>query len=116
MAIRKPIDIGWKGEVKKLVINMLIIERVNNEIGVLNASRIDPNNLDFVKMSKLYYILLDESGAEVEWMEVYDTIYKGTKKQKQAFFANYNEICQMLMPDFGTPLAKKKTKPKKKKK
>lgn len=116
MAIREPIELGWKGEKKNLVIDMLVIERVNNEIGVLNAGRVDPKNLDFVKMSKLYFILLTEVGFELEWMEVYDSIYQGTAKQKKAFFGNYNKICQMLMPDFGNPIAKKKATPKSKKK
>jgi len=114
MSIRKPIELAFKGESKKLIISMSVIERVNNEIGVLNASRIDPENFDFVKISKLYFILFDEAGFDVDELEVYDNIFAVTDAQRRSLINNYAELCNMLMPNFNAPTAKKKKSTRKK--
>jgi len=116
MAIRKPIPLEWKKKKHRLVITMLIIERVNTEIGIMNLTKFDPKNFDFVKISKFYYILFDECGFNVKWLDVYDVIFAANDKEKASLIQEYGETVKQFLPNFNTPTAKKKTKQPKKSK
>jgi hypothetical protein len=114
MAIREPIEFSWKGKKKKLVIDMLIIERVNNEIGVTNLTRFDLDNFDFVKISKFYYIIFDECGFNAEWIDIYDVIFIADETSKAGMAKEYFEHIKPFLPNFNAPMVKKKSTRKKK--
>lgn len=113
MAIRKPIRIDWKGEEYKIVVNMLLIERIDEEINILSLLRIDPKKPPIVKICKLIYVLLDEAGVGVTLDDVWDGL--GDNIEPKALFSVLNEITPMLLPNFNG-LAKKKATPRKKQK
>jgi len=108
MAIRKPIPLQWKKKKHRLVVTMQIIERVNIEIGVMNLSKFDVQNFDFVKVSKFYYILFDECGFDAPWMDIYDVIFVADDEQKHKVLEEYGEHIQLFSPNFNAPMAKKK--------
>lgn len=111
--IRKPIKINWKGEEFKIVVNMLLIERIDEEINILSLLRIEPKKPPIVKICKLIYVLLDEAGAGVTLDDVWDGL--GDNIEAKDLFAVLSEITPMLLPNFNG-LAKKKATPKKKRK
>lgn len=116
MAIRKPVEFSWKGKKKKLIIDMLIIERVNNEIGITNLTKFDPDNFDFVKISKFYYIIFDECGFDAKWMDIYDIIFIADDVSKAGIAKDYFEHVKQFLPNFNAPALKKKSIPKKRSK
>lgn len=116
MAIRKPIELSWKGKKKNLVIDMLIIERVNNEIGVMSLTKFDTDNFDFVKISKFYYILFDECGFNAEWIDIYNVIFIADDTSKDGIAKDYFEHIKYFLPNFNNPTIKKKSSQKKKSK
>lgn len=105
MAIRKPIKIKWEGVEYKIIVNMLLIERVDEEINILSLMRINPEKPPIVKICKLLYVLLDEAGADVTLEGVFDGL--GDKVDPKALFSVLGEITPMLLPNFNG-LAKKK--------
>ena len=121
MAIREPIKLSWKGKKHRLIVTMLIIQRVNSEIGLMNLSKFDPKNFDFVKISLFYYILFDECGFfsadhdnDIEWLNVYDVIFAASDDDKREMFKEYALHTAQFLPNLKAPVAKKKTKRKKK--
>ena len=114
MAMRDPISLSWKGKKHRLVITMLIIDRVNSEIGLMNLSKFDPKNFDFVKISKFYYILFDECGFNAEWMDVYDVIFAASEDDKGKMFEEYAAHTQVFLPNLKAPPSKKKVTRKRK--
>jgi len=113
MAIRKPIKISWEGVEQKIVVNMLLIERIDNEVGILKLLRMKPEDPKIFPIIKLLYILLDESGLDISLDDVYDGL--GDKVELSALFSVLTEITPMIMPNFNG-VAKKKPTPKKRRK
>ena len=113
MAIRQPIDLSWKGKKKKLIINMEIIERVNNEIGIINLTKLDPDNFDFVKISKFYFIIFDECGFDADWMDIYNLIFISDDVSKAGIAKDYFEHVKHFLPNFAAPVKKKRAVKKK---
>lgn len=112
MAIRKPIKLTWEGVEYKIIVNMLLIERIDDEINILSLMRIDPKKPPIVKVCKLIYVLLDEAGADVTFQDVWEGL--GDKVDPKALFSVLGEITPMLLPNFNG-ITKKKPKSAKKK-
>ena len=113
MAIRKPIKINWEGVEHKIIVNMLLIERIDDEIGIIKIMRSTADNPKIFLTAKLIYILLDESGLDIDLETVYDGL--GEDISNKDLSAVMKEITPMLLPQFGG-IAKKKVSPKKKRK
>ena len=113
MAIRKPIRINWEGVEHKIIVNMLLIERIDDEIGIIKIMRSTPSNPKIFLTAKLIYILLDESGLDIKLDDVYDGL--GSDISNEDLQAVMSEITPMLLPNFNG-IAKKKAAPKKKRK
>ena len=116
MAIRKPVLLEWKNKKHRLTLTMSIIERVNNEVGLIKANRIDPDNFDFVTFAHVYSILFQECGWDVTHDSVYDTIFAVSQDDKIKLVVEYKNIVESMLPNLTAPIAKKKKSPKKKSK
>lgn len=111
--IRKPIKIKWEGAEYKTIVNMLLIERVDDEIGILKLMRMKAEDPKIFMIIKLVYILLDEAGLDITLEDVYDGM--GDKADAKDLFSVLREITPMLMPNFNG-IAKKKAVPRKRRK
>lgn len=113
MAIRKPIKINWEGAEYKTIVNMLLIERIDDEIGIIKIMRSTADNPKIFITARLIYILLNEAGLEVSLEQVYDGL--GSDISNKDLQAVMKEITPMLLPQFNG-VAKKKASPKQKRK
>lgn len=123
---RKPIKLNWDGVEYKTIVNMSLIARIDEEVGILKLMAIKPDNPKIFIIIQLVYILLEEAGAVVVYKDdkkkdctrsisledVYDGL--GDKADPKALFSVLAEITPMLLPNFNG-VAKKKAAPKKKK-
>jgi len=115
MAIRKPIKLTWDGEEYKIIVNMLLIERIDDEVNILKLISMDKDSASIVKISKFLWALLDEAGAGVSWEEVYEGLGDPDNIDKDDLYKVIQEITPMLLPQFKVVAKKKTTKRKKKK-
>jgi hypothetical protein len=115
MAIRKPISISWEGVEHKIIVSMSLIERIDNDVNILSLARMSKETISIVKISKLIYILLEESGKSITWDEVYEGFGDQDKIKTTDLFGVIGEIMPMLLPSFNG-VAKKKPKRRTKKK
>lgn len=113
MAIRKPIKLKWEGVEYKIIVDMLLIERVDDEIGIIKIMSSTPANPKIVVPARLIHLLLNEAGLEINLEDVYDGL--GHDISNKDLKAVMKEITPMLLPQFNG-IAKKKTTPKKKRK
>ena len=115
MAIRKPVKLAWNGKSKKLIVTMLVIERIQNEVGIMELTKVNADNMNFPLVSKFFYILLDEAGFDLTWDQVFDNIFDTSNSDSRALLGVMAEIMPMFLPNFKTVI-KKKTRAKTKKK
>lgn len=113
MAIRKPIAINWEGVEYKIIVNMLLIERIDDEVGIIKIMQNTADNPKIFVTAKLLYVLLNEAGLEIELEQVYDGL--GSDIKNKDLKAVMKEITPMLLPQFKG-IAKKKAAPKKRRK
>lgn len=113
MSNRKPIKLKWEGVEYKVIVNMLLIGRIDDEVGILKLMRMTKDNPKIVIIIQLVHILLDESGLDITLEQVYDGL--GDKINPSALFSLLSEITPMLLPNLNG-IAKKKATPKKKRK
>lgn len=113
MAIRKPIKITWEGVEYKIIVNMLLIERIDDEIGVIKIMQNTAANPKIFVTAKLLHVLLNEAGLKIELESVYDGL--GSDIKTEDLKAVMKEITPMLLPQFKV-VAKKKPSTKKRRK
>lgn len=111
--IRKPIKLTWEGAEYKTIVNMALIARIDDEIGILKLMGMKRDNPKIFIIIQLVYILLEEAGLNITLEDVYDGL--GDKVESKALFSVLGEITPMLMPNFNG-IAKKKAVPRKKRK
>jgi len=111
MAIRKPIVLTWGGVDQKIIVNMQLIERIDNEVNILKLVSSNEDNVSIVKISKLIWILLEESGLEIAWDDVYQGL--GDSADMDALQSVMQEITPMLLPNFKSVGKKKRSARKK---
>lgn len=127
MNMRKPINLKWDGVEYKTIVNMSLIARIDDEIGIIKLMSMKKDNPKIFIIIQLVYILLEEAGAVVVYEDkkgkkdtrsisledIYDGM--GDKADPKALFSVLREITPMLMPNFNG-IAKKKAAPRKKRK
>lgn len=113
MAIRKPIKVKWEGVEYKTIVNMLLIERIDDEVGILKLMRMKSSDPKIFIIVRLIHILLEEAGLKITVEDVWDGL--GDKVDPQDLFSVMSEITPMLLPNFNG-IAKKKVTPKMKRK
>ena len=99
MASRKPIKLSWEGKEYKTIVNMLLIGRIDDEIGILKLMRMEQDNPKIVIIIKLVHILLEEAGLNISLEDVYDGL--GDKIDPADLFTLLSEITPMILPNFN---------------
>ena len=110
MAIKKKVRLSYDGESYEPDITMGVIERIDDEVNILSFVQSFAINPSVVKVSKMFWVLLREAGADVSFQEVYDNGSTDTGE----LFSVAGEVMPLLMPNFAGQ-TQKKTKRKKKK-
>lgn len=114
---RKPIKLKWDDAEYKTIVNMALIGRIDDEVGILKLVRMKSGDPKIFIIVQLVYILLEEAGLDITLDDVWDGL--GDKIDPKALFSILSEITPMLLPNFNgigkkKPTPKKKTKPRKK--
>ena len=115
---RKPIKLNWDGAEYKTIVNMALIGRIDDEIGILKLMKMKPADPKIFIIVQLVYVLLEEAGLDITLDDVWDGL--GDKIDPKALFSILKEVTPMLLPNFNgigkkKPTPKKKPKPRKKK-
>ncbi len=127
MAIRKPIKLSWEGVEYKIIVNMLLIGRIDDEVGIIKIMRTTTANPKIFLTAQLIHILLDECGVVIDYKndddeddtrpisleDVYDGL--GSDISNKDLQSVMKEITPMLLPQFNG-VAKKKDSPKRRRK
>lgn len=113
MNIRKPIKISWDGAEYKTIVDMVLIGRIDDEVGILKLVRMKADDPKIFIIVKLVHILLEEAGLNITIEDVWDGL--GDKVDPKDLFSIMSEITPMLLPNFNG-IAKKKATPRKKRK
>lgn len=99
MAIRKPIELGWKGKDYKLLITMEVIDRIEDEVNLTQiANQANSGDIRFSKVAKLFAVLLDLAGASVTQEEVYQSMFSDAPTTKQVV-GILNPVMMAIFPD-----------------
>jgi len=113
MGARTPIKISWEGVEYKIIVNMLLLERIDDEIGIIKIMGNNALNPKIFTTARFIHLLLDEAGLKIDLEQVYDGL--GEDISNDDLKAVMKEITPMLLPQFNG-IAKKKASPKKKRK
>ena len=104
MAMRKKIELNWKGKKFSLLVDMEVIDRVEDQIsvGVLLARQLS-GDIRFSHVAKFISIMLNEAGAETSQEEVFEHMFS----DGQATMAEATAMTGHLLSAFF-PESKKK--------
>lgn len=119
MSIKAPINLAWEGVNYKVIVDMALIERIDDELNILSLARMNkPEDVKLTKIAKLIYILLDSAGADVDAESVYQNMAINTPDD-ESMFTVVGAILPKLLPNFNSGKKKaitRKRKPRKVKK
>jgi len=112
MAMRKKLELNWKGKDYALLVNMEVIDRVEDKISLgVVLSRQLTGDIRFSHVARLISIVLNEAGANTTQEDVYEYMFSDGNVTMQETTALLTYVLSAFFPE-----AKKKDSLAKKKK
>lgn len=107
--IRREIEIEFKGETYKAVIDMAVIDRLEDSVNLIRiAEQVGRQDIRFSKVAQIMAIILQSAGCKTSTEEVYRELFNDGATQQQVGLL-LGEILSCIFPDVGESKPAKKT-------
>lgn len=105
--IRKELEIEFKGESYKAVIDMAVIDRLEDSVNLIRiAEQVGRQDIRFSKVAQIMAIILQSAGCKCSVDEVYQELFSSETTQQQVGYL-LGDILSCIFPDVGAKQAKK---------
>lgn len=100
MAINKLVELAWDGKPYKVKITMAVIDKLDDEVNLAQmAIQNAAGDVRFTKVAKLFTVLLNEAGADVEYDDVFHALFGSGKIVQKEVQPMVAAIFTAIFPD-----------------